>query len=89
MRGARSATRQSLCKKARFVFCRDCPQSVPRSSQSANLMTEGNAFGMREESAGRSSVRLRLPRRAFALLAMTKAAFRAPRNDCVFISLQL
>ncbi|MDR1093705.1 MAG: hypothetical protein LBL66_06110 [Clostridiales bacterium] len=25
MRGAQSATRQSLYKKARFVFCRDCP----------------------------------------------------------------
>ncbi|MDR1093168.1 MAG: hypothetical protein LBL66_03375 [Clostridiales bacterium] len=43
-------------------------------------MTEGSAFGMREESAGRFSVRLRLPRRASALLAMTKGVFRREKT---------
>ncbi|MDR1094221.1 MAG: hypothetical protein LBL66_08760 [Clostridiales bacterium] len=82
MRGGRvkRPTKQSLYKKARFVFGRDCRVALraPRNDFgrcapnrvaaelrraelrrifAANRMAEGGAFGMREESAGSSSVR--------------------------------
>ncbi|MDR1093186.1 MAG: hypothetical protein LBL66_03465 [Clostridiales bacterium] len=80
LRGGRikRPTRQSLYKKARFVFCRDC-----RAARSALLAMTRGAFAPLaiDLLRGAFPCPVEIAASRFALLAMTNGAFRAPRND--------